>query len=174
MNINIHISHILALLLLLFFGLTNAMAETSGILLLKERFPDAIELRVEDKRTLAFCPDNTCDLFVTKHSTSVEALSDFALLYLYFFSDYFVLADWRSEDVARNSVAGVLNKYEGEKCAIASEIVMAQCLLRDWARRNAIRLYWVRYDEKGRNLQARSIREATRLQKDGKRRNPRK
>ena len=172
MNINILIAHTLALLFLLYFGPANAIAETSGILLLKERFPDAIELRVEDKRTLAFCPDNTCDLFVTKHSTSVESLGDFALLYLYFFSDYFVLADWRLEGAAKNAVDEVLKKYEGKKCANVSELVMAQCLLREWAKRNAIRLYWVRYDEKGRNLQSRSILDATRLQKGRKKENP--
>lgn len=170
MNLNLLIT--LALALLLCFGPANAIAETGGIVLLKERFPNAIELRVADKRTLAFCPDNTCDLFVTKLSTSVEALGDFALLYLYFFSDYFVLADWRSEGAARNAVDEVLKKYEGTKCANVSEIVMAQCLLREWAKRNAIRLYWVRYDEKGRNLQSRSILEATRMQKGRKRVKP--
>jgi hypothetical protein len=168
MNINIFTIHIVVLLLLLYSGLANAIAETSGMRLLKERFPDAIERRVEGNCTLAFCPDNTCDLFITKRSTSVDVLGDFALLYLYFFSDYFVLADWRTEGAARNTVSEVLKKYERKKCANASEIVMAQCLLRDWSKRYSIRLYWVRYDEKNRNLQPRSILEATKLQKSNK------
>ena len=161
MNIINFITRTGLLWLLLSFGVATARAESGAIFQLQERFPDSVKLHTDKQLSLEFCPDNTCDLFVTKRSTSVQALSDFAFLYLYFFSDYFVLGDWRTEDAARNTAAGVLKKYSGQKCSNGSETEMAQCVLRDWARRNAIRLYWVRYDEKGRHLQARSIREAT-------------
>lgn len=161
MNIITFSTRVVVLWLLFVFGMTTANAESSAMVQLQERFPDSIKLHAGNPLSLEFCPDNTCDLFLTKRSTSADALSDFAFLYLYFFSDYFVLAEWRAEDAARNNAVKVLEKYKGEKCANSSEIIMAQCLLRDWARRSAISLYWVRYDEKGRHLQARSIRAAT-------------
>ena len=161
MNIISLTTRTVVLWLLFIFGIAAASAESGAILQLQERFPDSVKFHAGNRLSLEFCPDNTCDLFLTTRSTSAEALSDFAYLYLYFFSDYFVLSDWRAEDAARRTAATVLNRYRGEKCANGSEAVVAQCVLRDWARRNAIRLYWVRYDEKGRHLQARSIREAT-------------
>ncbi len=161
MNIINFITRTVVLWLLLSFGMAMANAESSATLQLQERFPDSVKFQTDKRLSMEFCPDNTCDLFETKRSTSVEALSDFAFLYLYFFSDYFVLVDWRAEDAARNTASVLLKKYSADKCANSSEMVIAQCLLRDWAKRSEIRLYWVRHDEKGRHLQARSIREAT-------------
>jgi len=163
MNKTISVIRVLAFWLALCLGMGAANADSNPLSQLQERFPDSIKIHTDKRQSLEFCPDNTCDLFVTKRSTSVRQLSDFALLYLFFFSDYFVLADWRAEDAAKGSVAEVLKKYQGDKCANNSDEVTAQCLLRNWAARSAIRLYWVRFDERGRHLQARSIREATKL-----------
>lgn len=163
MKITIFFIRILALWLALYLGIGAANADSNPLSQLQERFPDSIKIHADARQSLEFCPDNTCDLFVTKSSTSVGQLSDFALLYLFFFSDYLVLADWRAEDSAKGSVVEVLKKYQGDKCANNSDVVTAQCLLRNWSTRSAIRLYWVRFDERGRHLQARSIREATNL-----------
>lgn len=163
MNITFFVIRILAFWLGLYLGIGAANAESNSLSQLEERFPDSIKIRTDERQSLEFCPDNTCDLFVTRRTTSVGQLSDFALLYLFFFSDYFVLADWRAEDAAKGPVAEVLKKYQKDKCVNNSDVVTAQCLLRNWSARNAIRLYWVRFDERGRHLQARSIREATKL-----------
>lgn len=124
---------------MLYFGMVAANAEPYTIDKLQEKFPDSVKLHHTDKQhSLEFCPDNTCDLFVTKRSTSVELLSDFALLYLYFFSDYFSLADWRADDETKSAVTEILSKYQNSKCTNESDAVTAQCFLRSWASGNAI------------------------------------
>lgn len=123
MNIINFITRTVVLWLLLSFGMAMANAESSATLQLQERFPDSVKFQTDKRLSMEFCPDNTCDLFETKRSTSVEALSDFAFLYLYFFSDYFVLVDWRAEDAARNTASVLLKKYSADKCANSSALL---------------------------------------------------
>src|SRR5579872_727113 len=74
---------------------------------LQVAFPDTVELKNKG-RLLEFCPDGTCDGFVTSGDAPVITLKDFAYLYVYFFSDYTVLDEWRNKHQAKNTAELVL------------------------------------------------------------------
>ena len=57
-------------------------------------FPQSVKL-TQSKRILEFCPDETCHGFVGSADVSIATMKDFAYLYLYFFSDYTYLPEWR-------------------------------------------------------------------------------
>jgi hypothetical protein len=54
---------------------------------LSKTFPDTVAIKNKG-RLLEFCPDGTCDGFVTSGNMSVPTLREFAYLYVYFFSDF--------------------------------------------------------------------------------------
>jgi hypothetical protein len=57
---------------------------------LQKAFPDTVELNDHGK-LLEFCPDGTCDGFVTSGNVPLPTLRDFAYLYVFFFSDNITL-----------------------------------------------------------------------------------
>lgn len=71
-------------------------------------FPGTIELK-EKGRVLEFCPDNTCDGFQASNNVSRRELKDFAYLYIYFFSDYYALAEWRQTPAAKQTAEYILS-----------------------------------------------------------------
>jgi hypothetical protein len=109
-------------------------------------FPHTIEIKSKG-RLLEFCPDGTCDGFVTSGAVSVAALKDFAYLYVYFFSDYTFLGEWRSKEEARNTDEGILSKPEYLHCKSEKGREAARCVLRDLSKGGRIKLIFVRYDE---------------------------
>ncbi|MBF0427703.1 MAG: hypothetical protein HQL94_02160 [Magnetococcales bacterium] len=154
---------VIILFILFNYGMATANAETNGLHPLEERLPDSIRFFAGKIQSVEFCPDNTCELFITKRSISNETLRDFVFLYLYFFSKYYVLSEWRSEGDAFGSITYIMKKYKGYPCAKKSNIIMAQCLLRKLAKSHAIHLYFVRYDENERHALLINIREATNI-----------
>src|SRR4029077_8068899 len=113
---------------------------------LQKSFPDTVELKNHGK-LLEFCPDGTCDGFVTSGNVSIPTLKDFAYLYVFFFSDNMVLDDWRRTEDAKKTAEGVLAKNQYVGCANADRLEAARCVLRDLSRGGRIRLIFVRYDE---------------------------
>jgi hypothetical protein len=114
-------------------------------------FPRSIKLN-EKRRTLEFCPDNTCDGFVSSASVPVAELKDFAYLYIYYFSNFIYLPDWRSHAEAKNAAERVLSKPEYRGCERESDRETARCVLLDHSRGGRIKLIFVRYDENQRNV----------------------
>ena len=118
---------------------------------LKGSFPDSIKLNVGGKKSVEFCPDNTCDYLVAGQEISAETLKDFAYLYIFFFSDYFVLDEWRNRKESMAIAKKILSKPDYRDCK-KDEDDAARCILQKLARTYKIKLYFVRYDEGKRNL----------------------
>jgi len=114
-------------------------------------FPKSIELKNKGK-LLEFCPDNTCHGFVAKGGVAVTTLKDSAYLYVYFFSDYTYLEDWRATDGARSTAERVLSKPDYRSCKKDTSRESARCVLLDLAHSGRIKLIFVRYDEGQRNV----------------------
>lgn len=119
-------------------------------------FPKTTELKNRGK-LLEFCPDNTCDGFVAAGPVSVDALKEFAYLYIYFFSDYYILQEWRNQEAARKAAEDILSKPEYRGCRGENSRETARCVLLDLSRDGKIKLIFVRYDENQRNVVRKDI-----------------
>ena len=122
-----------------------------------KNFPDSIRVEKDGTSTIEFCPDNTCDAFVAKKQNSAESLKDFVYLYVFFYSDYYVLENWRNKETAKAIVKKTLSKPQYQSCNKASEEDAAQCILIQLSRREQIKLMAVRYDEHKRNVVKRDL-----------------
>jgi len=118
---------------------------------LTKGFPKSVELK-NHGRLLEFCPDNTCDAFVTSAAVTVATLKDFAYLYVYYFSDFTYLDEWRNTDEARKTAEEILGQSAYRTCKNENSREAARCILKDLSRNGRIRLIFVRYDEGERNV----------------------
>ncbi len=118
---------------------------------LSSSFPQSIALK-QNGHLLEFCPDNTCHGFVSSSDVPVAVLKDFAFLYIYFFSGYTYLPEWRIHPEAKRVAQRILAKPEYRKCKDESDLQSARCVLLDLARNHRIKLIFVRYDEHQRNV----------------------
>jgi hypothetical protein len=121
-------------------------------------FPETVEIK-NNGRLLEFCPDGTCDGFVTAGNVSPITLKDFAYLYVYFFSDNTVLDDWRGTEAPKKTADRILGQTEYLPCKSADSREAARCVLRHLSRNGRIRLIFVRYDEGERHAVSESLRE---------------
>lgn len=121
----------------------------SSFIELLNSFPSSIYLKnTKHSSSFEFCPDNTCDLIVSGKPISGANISDFGFLYLYYFSGYFVLENWRKNDVTQKIVEDVFVKHGRSVCMNSDRREMARCVLE----RAGLSIYTVRYDEGGRHL----------------------
>lgn len=125
---------------------------------LSKSFPDTVEVKSKG-RLLEFCPDGTCDGFVTSGNVSVPTLKDFAYLYVYFFSDYTFLGEWRSKEEAKNTAERILSKSGYRNCKNEISREAARCVLRDLSSGGRIKLIFVRYDEGERHAVPKNLAE---------------
>ena len=108
-------------------------------------------IQVDEKRmVIEFCPDNTCDGFVATRGVSLETLKDFSYLYLQFFSDFYVLQEWRNRKESLTVAERVLSKADYRECRPKDDQTMALCVLTSLSRGGRISLLSIRYDEKRR------------------------
>ncbi len=125
---------------------------------LNKGFPQSVELK-NNGRLLEFCPDGTCDGFVSSGNVPVATLKDFAYLYIYFFSDYTFLEDWRNAEDAKKAAEQILGNPEYSSCKNAGKRDAARCILQDLSRNGKVRLIFVRYDEGERNVVRKNLAE---------------
>jgi hypothetical protein len=125
---------------------------------LSKSFPDTVGIKNKG-RLLEFCPDGTCDGFVTSGNVSVPTLKNFAYLYVYFFSDYTFLGEWRSKEEAKNTAELILSKPEYRNCKNENSREAARCVLRDLSKAGRIKLIFVRYDEGERHAVPKNLAE---------------
>ncbi len=118
---------------------------------LEASFPNTVALK-QKGRLLEFCPDGTCDGFVASAGVSVATLKDFAYLYIYFFSDFVYLLEWRGHSEAKLAAERVLSKSKYLQCKNENSREAARCVLLDLGRDGAIKLIFVRYDEGHRGV----------------------
>jgi hypothetical protein len=120
---------------------------------LEKSFPDSVAIK-QKGHLIEFCPDNTCDGFLSSDQVPVAALKDFAYLYEYFFSKYSYLKSWRSRPEAREVARRVLLQSQYSHCRAASEgREMARCVLMFLSARKKVKLLLVRYDEGRRSVE---------------------
>jgi len=118
---------------------------------LTRSFPKSVSLK-ENGHLLEFCPDYTCDAFVSSASVPPAELRDFAYLYIYYFSDFVYLPDWRSQPEAKSTAMRVLSNPEYRNCKKQSDQETARCVLLERSGGGRIKLIFVRYDENERNV----------------------
>lgn len=114
-------------------------------------FPQSITLNTR-KRTLEFCPDETCHRFVGSADVSITSLKDFAYLYIYFYSDFYILRDWRRRAEPQSEAQRVLSKPEYRNCKLDNQFDSARCVLLGLSRKGSVRLEFIRGDEGARNV----------------------
>lgn len=136
---------------------------------LTARFPKSIELN-QRGNLLEFCPDNTCDGFVAGGGVPVAELKDFAYLYVYFFSEFAYLQEWRDLPAAKSAADRVLSKVQYRNCRKGASREVARCVLRDLSRDGRVKLIFIRYDEGSRNVVPQDL--AVALSDGGKSRKP--
>ena len=112
---------------------------------LENAFPDTVNIK-NHGTLLEFCPDGTCDGFVTSGNVPLPTLKDFAYLYVYFFSDNVTLDDWKATEGAKEMANRVLGQRQYLACKSADIREAARCVLRDLSRNGRIRLIFVRYN----------------------------
>ncbi len=83
---------------------------------------------------------------------STTTLRDFVYLYVYFFSNYYILEDWRNQTESKKVAKRVLAKPEYRNCKSESDLEGARCVLRNLSSDGRIKLVFIRYDEKKRNV----------------------
>lgn len=125
---------------------------------LSKTFPDTVAIKNKG-RLLEFCPDGTCDGFVTTGTMSVPTLKDFAYLYVYFFSDYTFLDEWRSKEETKSTADQILAKPAYTNCKNANSREAARCVLRDLSKGGRVKLIFVRYDEGERDAVPKNLAE---------------
>jgi hypothetical protein len=136
---------------------TPATEESDPLTSLTSAFPNTITLKKRG-HLLEFCPDNTCDGFVSRSSVPVPELKDFAYLYVYFFSEYIYLPDWRTHADAKDAAQRILSRPEYASCRMGTDIETARCVLLRLSKGERIKLIFVRYDENRRNVVPEDIR----------------
>lgn len=118
---------------------------------LSKGFSDSVQVRKHPVASVEFCPDNTCESFDAKDTKSMPVVVDFAYLYIYYFSEYYALADWRKTQSALQIAQRILMKPSYSGCTSETERESARCVLRKYASEGVVRAYYVRYDEKERH-----------------------
>jgi hypothetical protein len=111
-----------------------------------------VHTKPNGEHSIEFCPDNTCDFILARRKVQPDSLKDFAFIYMYFFSDYYVLEEWRRNEEPAKRARQILSKPSYKSCARGTDEEAARCLLRWLSRGNQISLYFVRYDEEERNV----------------------
>jgi hypothetical protein len=142
------------------------VAQTSGLgegdfdplAVLTASFPKSIAYKNHGK-LLEFCPDNTCHGFSAHPEVSKATLRDFAFLYIYYFSDYYALPEWRAKEQVKDTADQVLSKPSYRSCRKESGRESARCILLNLSSHGRITLLFIRYDEGKRNVIQEDVRE---------------
>lgn len=148
----------LSMVLLVAFTSGGVLAEPikypKPVEIIDRSFPDSIHAKVY---SYEFCPDNTCDAFVAGKKFTSEEWGDFIYLYVYYFSDYYVLGNWRAQDEPKKLAQEILEKPIYHGCKNIKQADAARCVLRSLSEKSRIKIYAVRYDEKTRHAAVKKI-----------------
>lgn len=96
-------------------------------------------------QVVEYCPDNTCEVFSLRGKGARVALYEFTLAYLYSISGYTYLADFQSR-TDLPEVTDLLARYQ-VNCPQPEPKAAAHCVAALLARKQPIRVNFVRYDE---------------------------
>lgn len=157
--------HIIAVILI-FIRFSWAHAETamppeSALQRLSSYFRDTISSHSGEINTIEFCPDNTCEVFIGKKTMPLTTVADFTYLYMYFFSDYYVLSEWRRTPGVSHFAKELLSRHAKTICSTGAEPEKARCIIHHLSARGSIKIFDDRYDERARYRHQKDIGEAT-------------
>ena len=141
--------------------------EVDALQKLHTEFKENIRAPGKSKYSFEFCPDNTCDLFVTKKIVPSKSFGDFIYLYLYFFSDYYFLSEWRAKQDVTSMMKTILSNRKYDRCHSSEDREKARCVVRYLSRSNRIKLYSVRYDEHRKSVLRKSIHKRSSRENNG-------
>jgi hypothetical protein len=148
----------LALMLFFLCSVMQAQQTPDPLKQVAKGFPKSITLKNKG-RLIEFCPDNTCDGFVGSKNVSAAELKSFAYLYVYYFSDFTYLEEWRSKQQSKSTAEHLLARSEFKGCKESNLRNKARCSLLFLSRNDRIKLIFIRYDEGARNVVPRNIAE---------------
>ena len=140
---------LVAILLVAFVNASASTGESDPMHQLAKSLPHTIKYKNKGQ-TISFCPDNTCNEFVAARGVSSKDLSTFAYIYLYRFSGYAYLEEWRSLESTKKTADRLLAMPEYRGCAGSTFLDRARCVLMRLTENGRIKLRFVRYDEGGR------------------------
>ena len=123
-------------------------APPTSLDLLRAALGTAIQYTAEPVPSVRYCPDNTCDVFEAGKGHTAE-VEDFALVYLWYVSEFYPLSAWR-KGPAPARLHSVVEEHS-VSCPPSGETSRAKCALLDLAKVGAIQLSFVRYDEGAEN-----------------------
>ncbi len=124
---------------------------------INKAFPEGMRIKQNKQQVMEFCPDNTCDAFVGGKEIPIERMMDFAYIFVYYFSDFYVLTNWRTQESSTITIKKILNKPDYKGCKRQTQKQTARCVLHLLHKENHIKLYTVRYDEKVRHARRAKI-----------------
>lgn len=120
---------------------------SDGLAEIERAFPRSVEVGAGAlPPRIQFCPDNTCEAFISG-GASREELSDFAFLFVFYFSEYRVLDAWRAGEVASLLAERVIAQRANTACPAQTGREAARCILRNMASRRDVRIEGTRFDE---------------------------
>ena len=102
----------------------------------------ALQFDKPDRHLLTFCPDETCIEF---RSANIGFLEPEALVYLYYFGDYYDLAKWRSDSETKVLLSQLLKEQGLQACSLEAKDI-APCIKKE-LRHRGLSVANTRYDE---------------------------
>jgi hypothetical protein len=124
-------------------------AESDPLHYLLSDFPGSVTI-TKKGHLLEFCPDNTCEGLHSSANVPLQDLKDAGYLYIYYFSEYTYLPDWRRHTAVQDAARHILSKHKYQACTNESDRQAARCVLLNLSRNGRINLIFVRYDENRR------------------------
>ncbi len=98
-------------------------------------------------RWAEYCPDETCEVLRVPVRVSAEALAEVALLYFFYVAEYEYLRVWKEKDDLREKLEKLLQRARSTECNEVTSRALAICVLRNFHKKNAMQILFVRHDE---------------------------
>ena len=96
-------------------------------------------------KKISYCPDNTCEVVRVPAYMSVDQAKYISAAYLFFYSDYFYLREWKMRSDVNIVLYTESKKYTNKKDEY--NITEMKCKFLQVFKKNNIKIFFVRYDE---------------------------
>jgi hypothetical protein len=135
------------------FAYSKAFDENDVYIEINKNFPDSLKVRLGQKSaSFEFCPDNTCDLVKASNAIPEEIFFDVVYVYVYYFSTYYVLDDWRAKTSSISLAKKITTKNMYAECKQGSDMRQAYCIIQLLTKKYDLKYFFVRYDEKEKHV----------------------
>ncbi len=122
--------------------------EVNEFSVLKKNFPSMIETEWHKSRVIGFCPDNTCERLTFSRQVRPKLAEQYALIYLFSVSQYWLLEDWRKRRDVVELVADAVYETPSEGCRDNQDLLKkSRCIIRELNRSGQLKVFSSRFDE---------------------------